>query len=357
MTSSPLPPTYAAARADFVAAATAAGARITSTSHPRRGRQDEELAIDVAELGPRDASDVVLIVSGTHGVEGYCGSALQTQWLRDRVSSRPEGTRVVLVHALNPFGFSWVRRTDENNVDLNRNFIDWDAPRPRRPGYDELAALLVPENWDEATVAAADEQLIERLMATTMEEFQETVSGGQFDHGDGIFYGGTEPSWSHRWLRSWWSDELDGVERLAVIDLHTGLGPWGFGELISSEHIGSAGHRRATEWWGEITSMVDGDSVSAALLGDWLAAIPAALPDVEVTAIAIEYGTVDSVAVLHSLRADAWLHSRGDPTAPEAAAVRDEVRAAFVDDAPEWIEAVMARFDEVVDRTFAALER
>ena len=323
--------------------------------HPRQGREGEELAIDVAELGPPDASDVVVIVSGTHGVEGYCGSALQSHWLRTGADDRPEGVRVVLVHALNPFGFSWVRRTDENNVDLNRNFIDWDQTPPTRPAYDEIAALLVPPEWNDATVAAADAALFDRLAAVSFEEFQETVSGGQFDHPDGVFYGGAEPSWSHRWLVDWWRSGLGAPERVAIIDLHTGLGPWGHGELISSEPTGSPGHDRAARWWGEVTSMVDGDSVSATLVGDWLAAAPAHLPGVELTAVALEFGTVDSITVVNALRADAWLHAHGDPTGEDAAGVRAAVRAAFADDAPEWIETVAGRFDEVVDRTFRAL--
>ena len=350
-----LRPTYAAARAEFLEASTAAGARHRAAIHPRQGREGEELAIDVAELGPVDADDVVMIVSGTHGVEGYTGSALQSHWLRDRSSARPDDVRVVLVHALNPFGFSWVRRTNEHNVDLNRNFIDWDAPLPTRPAYDEIAELLVPKVWDDATVAAADAELLERLAAGSFEEFQETVSGGQFAHPGGVFYGGDAPQWSHEWLTGWWRDHLGSPARLAIIDVHTGLGPWGHGELISSEPIGSPGHERASAWWDGVTSMIGGDSVSATLVGDWLAAAPAMLPGVELTAVALEYGTVDSISVLHALRADAWLHAHGDPTGPGAAAVRDAVRAAFADDSPEWIEQVTARFDEVVDRTFDAL--
>jgi hypothetical protein len=100
-----LAPSYALARADFLAAAASAGARIEHHRHPERGIDGEELAVDVAELGPVDAPDVVLVVSATHGVEGYCGSALQTGWLEERSTERPASVRLVLVHALNPFGF------------------------------------------------------------------------------------------------------------------------------------------------------------------------------------------------------------------------------------------------------------
>ena len=101
--------------------------------------------------------------------------------------------------------------------------------------------------------------------------------------------------------------------------------------------------------------MGDGESVSAELSGDWLGAIQAMVPDVEVTAAALEYGTVDMVTVLQSLRADAWMHAHGDPTGSDAAAIRDQVRAAFLDDDPSWLATIITRFDEVADGAVRAL--
>jgi hypothetical protein len=143
------------------------------------------------------------------------------------------------------------------------------------------------------------------------------------------------------------------VKRAAVIDLHTGLGPWGHGELISSEHPGDT-LDRLRDWWGSVTSLHDGTSVSAELAGEWLGAIDSYAPDTEITAVAIEYGTVDPVTVLQSLRADAVLHAHGDPTAPEAEEIRTQVRAAFIDDDPKWLEACWPRYHSVV---MAAVER
>ena len=153
-----LAPTYETARRDVLAAATRAGAEVTSFPHPESGREGEELAIDVIEVGPDDAGSVVVIVSGTHGVEGYAGSALQHWWLDERSATMPEGVRVVIVHALNPVGFSWVRRVNEDNVDLNRNFVDWSKPPPTNDGYREIADLLVPADWSEGSQSRNDER-------------------------------------------------------------------------------------------------------------------------------------------------------------------------------------------------------
>ncbi len=343
-----LSPTYPIARAAFLAAADAAGATIDTFEHPRRGPEGEPLGIDVAELGPRDAATVVLVFSATHGVEGYCGSALQTHWLQHHAAERPADIRIVNIHALNPFGMAWVRRVNEDNVDLNRNFVDWSQPVPANVDYDGIADDVVPDDWSAETQQRTMESLLALLAEWGFPKLQTVVSGGQYHHPKGVFYGGTGPVWSHRWLRDWCANNLADAQRVIIIDLHTGLGPWGHGELIGSAAPGDPLFDRALALWPDSKSMLAGDSVSAVLAGDWLNVADQLAPHAEVTPICIEYGTVDGITVLQSLRADAWLHGHGDPTGPDAPAIRAQVRAAFADDNPEWIATCWPRFHEVL---------
>ena len=340
--------TYDESRRRFLETASLAGATIESHPHPLTGRDGEMLAIDVATIGPAEAPSALVIVSGTHGVEGFTGSALQHHWLEHHARERPADVRVVLLHAFNPYGFAWVRRVNEDNVDLNRNFVDWEQPPPANEDYGGIAHLLVPDTWDDDTQQTTTLALLAYAEEHGFERLQAVVSGGQYSHPTGVFYGGTGPVWSHRWLDEHLRDLVGVATRVGIVDLHTGLGPWGHGELIS--HVGrdDPGYQRGTAWWGEVRSMVDGESVSADLSGDWLAAADEVLADIEVTSAALEYGTVDTVSVLQSLRADAVLHASGDPLAEGADAVRAQVRAAFADDDPAWFDAVAARFDDVI---------
>ena len=344
---------YQTARNAFLTATQSVRASVTSYPHPQIGPAGEPLAVDVAELGSSEAEKTVLVVSGTHGVEGYCGSALQTEWVAKHSGDRPDDTRIILVHGFNPVGFAWVRRVNEDNVDLNRNFINWSESPPLNTDYQQIADLLVPAEFTEAEQQRTFNELFALAGEWGMDRFQAAVSGGQFTHPTGLFYGGTGPVWSHRWIRNWAATALHDVRHLTIIDLHTGLGPWGFGELISSRPRAHAEFQRAIDKWGEVRSMVDGDSVSTNITGDWLAVTSELSPTSEVTAVALEFGTVDLISVLLALRADAWLHSHGDPTGPRAQQVRAQVRAAFADDDPKWIATCWQRFHQVMNGALA----
>ncbi len=355
-----LAPDYPEARRRFLTAATAAGASVVSHPHPgATGPDGAQLAIDVARLGPDDASAVLVVVSGTHGVEGFAGSALQTRWLTAPPAPLRPGLALVMVHALNPYGFAWTRRSNEDNIDLNRNFVDWTRPLPANEGYGELADLLVPERWDVETREATTTALLVEAGERGLDAMQRIISGGQYHHPGGVFYGGDGPAWSHRWLRANAEAVTGPARRVGVVDLHTGLGPWGHGELIVTPPGDHPISQRAKRWWGDVRSSSDGDSVSTDLTGDWLGAVEELWPASEVTAVCLEFGTVDEVQVLQALRGEAWLHAEtrrlghepgavdGEAEAP-GPTIRADVRAAFADDDPAWLATLAPRFEEVM---------
>lgn len=131
------------------------------------------------------------MVSGTHGVEGFCGSGCQVALLADGfVEARPSGCAVVLLHALNPYGFAWLRRVNEDGVDLNRNFQDFSQPLPDSSAYEELHDALVPREWDGLVRAEADRALAEYVAKRDMRAYQAAVSTGQYTRPTGLFCGG-----------------------------------------------------------------------------------------------------------------------------------------------------------------------
>jgi len=353
-----LPGTYTEAATAFRTAAERAGATLDRYEHQLHGPDGDALAIDVARLGPTNGA-VLMVMSGTHGVEGFAGSACQLGWLEQDAArtATDAGLGVVLVHAVNPYGFSWTRRVNEDNVDLNRNWIDFSAPLPENPGYDELADVLVPERWDEETQDVTTARVLEYANRHGFPALQAAVSGGQYHHATGLFYGGTRPSWSRETLAEIVDKYVAGAPQVAVVDLHTGLGDFGVGELLGPKPYTEA-WERARAWYGELTTPGEAESVSAAVSGDVLDGIERQLGDgVEYTPIAIEWGTVDIVEVLQALRADAWLHAYGDPTGSDARPIKAALRAAFAPDDGEWARLVGDRFEEVIGRAIAGLAK
>ena len=331
-------PDYGTARAKFREAAKAAGAAIESFGHPDRGPDGGDLSTDVALIGPKAAERVLVTISATHGVEGFCGSGAQIDWLRrGEAASLPTGLAVLIIHAINPYGFAWLRRVTNENVDLNRNWIDFDQPVPENPGYDALAAAAGPAEWTEAAQAEAAQTLLGYAREHGFPALQQAVSGGQYRHPKGIFYGGAGPSWSRRTQTQIFTDYLSGAGRVGIVDYHTGLGPYGFGEQIVTDRPGTAGYDRALRWFGAaITCPAAGDSTSADIKGDNLGAAPELMPQAEVTGMALEVGVLDLTATLSALRADAWLHGYGDPTSPDGREIKRAIRDAFYGDTDTW---------------------
>ncbi len=350
---------YAQARAKFLAAAEEAGLDAESHLHPLLGRDGEALALDVVLEGARDAKSLLILSSGCHGVEGYCGSGAQHALLRDpawHALLRDRGVAVLYLHALNPWGFSWWRRTTQENVDLNRNFHDFAQPLPANPGYDEIAALLVPPSWPPS--AEVDAALQRHVAAHGLRAFQQAVTSGQHDHPEGIFYGGRNPTWSNVTLRHVLQEHGRRCERLGWIDFHTGLGPSGVGERIFACRDDAAALARAKAWWGDaITSIYDGSSTSASLTGLMWTVAYEECPQAEYTGIALEYGTVPVMKVLDALRADQWLENHPEASAAQREAIKQRTLAAFYTDTDAWKQAVLAQAVDAATQAVTGLTR
>jgi hypothetical protein len=348
---------YAEARDKFLAAAEAADLDVESHPHPMRGRDGELLAMDVVREGARDASRLLLITSACHGVEGFCGSAVQTALLHDagwHAAVRASGVAVLYIHALNPYGFSWWRRVTHENVDLNRNFHDFSQPLPANPEYDEIAALLVPPTWPPPPEVAAK---VGALVARHgVDALQAIIARGQHNWPEGLFYGGRNPTWSNVTLRHVLSEHGRRCERLGWIDVHTGLGPSGHGERIFACRDDTAALARTRSWWGDaVTSIYDGSSTSPNLTGlMWLAAYEEC-PQAEYTGVALEYGTKGVLEVIDALRADQWLENHPEASEALGRQIKRALRDAFYIDDDAWKRQVVEQAREVAHEAVRGL--
>ncbi len=348
---------YAEARGKFLDASAAAGLEPRAHRCPATGPGGEALYTDVVRAGPADAEAVLVATSSTHGVEGFCGSGAMTGLLRDgHLTGLPGGLAVLLVHAINPHGFAHLRRVNEDNVDLNRNFVDHEAPHPANAEYGTIHHMVVPADWDGPARAEADAAIESYVAEHGADAFQAVVSLGQYDHADGTFYGGRAPTWSNRTFRGIIASELSRAQRIGFIDFHTGLGPRGYGELQYEGLPDSAEYLRAQQWYdGEVASAVAGDASSPIVSGHIGLAMYEGAPDAEVTVMGLEYGTLHFTQVLEAVRADNWLYIHGEVDSPLGAGIKAAIRDAFYGDDDAWKEAVYDRAVEIYRKTAAGL--
>jgi hypothetical protein len=340
------PTDYYAGRDAFLAAAKAAHAKIQTFEHPTaRGPGNRPIWIDVATLGNPSAKYGLGFVSGTHGPEGYVGTAAQVGFLTSDLLDRSSDLRIVMLHAHCAYGYAWNSRFNEDNIDLNRNYLDFNQkPWPINEGYEQLAEAIELPDVSPSSLEASNRKMLAYAMENGFPALQAAISAGQYSHPNGLFFGGHAPSWSRQVMESHFVETLRGCERIVIIDWHTGLGPPGYGEVIYS-------HDPGTERWevgqaifeGECRSTKDGSSASADLFGTLDEALERMLQPADTVCVALEFGTIETQAVIAATRATSWLHTRGDRNGPDAPSILATSKAAFYIDTSEWREAVWLR--------------
>jgi hypothetical protein len=348
---------YAAAREKFTAAARHASARLESHHNPATGPDGLKLSAESAWLGPRDADRVLIVMSGTHGAETFSGSAIQVGLLQSGIAKEiAGGLGLLMIHAINPSGFAWVRRVTEGNIDLNRNFVTHGATYPSNAGYETLRDAICPEEWHGEAKAKADAKLLAYGAEHGAMALQSAITSGQYVDDRGIFYGGLAPTWSNRTFRDIVVRNAAQARHVGFIDLHTGLGPYGYGEIISNHYAGTPGLARIRDWFGsEATSSDDGSSTSAPVAGDTNVGLDEALPKAAVGGITLEYGTEPLRDMIDAVRADNWLHTHGRLDSSEGRAIKARMRKAFYPDADDWRAMVWERAVEVTRRMVKGL--
>jgi hypothetical protein len=350
--------TYTGSRENFHQACSQAGIDVDHYIHPLLGIDDEELATDVARIGPVDAETVIILTSATHGVEGFGGSGIQVGMLLDKNGPKlPIGTALLLIHGVNPFGFSWCRRVNEDNVDMNRNFVDHAGNNyPENELFELLYPHAVPKRWQESDFLECNKQLDLLANEHGAVPVRKALTKGQYFHPDSVHFGGQKASWSNETLYKICQKELVNAKQGILIDLHTGLGPYGYGELMTPAKPGEAVFDRLFDWFGdEVHSTTAGSSNYAGSKGSVLAGFRPGSDNLEWTSVGLEFGTLDQKTVSHAMRGDIWVYVHGDPQSPLGDDIRTLVRDAFYVDEDKWKQMLWERGREVIERVIEGL--
>ncbi len=299
---------YQDARTKFLDAVTGSGAALLERHrNPTRGPDGSELFTDVAWIGPAEARKLLVLNSATHGIEGYCGSGCQAGWLGKGHFARDAApdTAVLLIHAINPHGFAWGRRVTEENVDLNRNFLDHARPHPKNADYETLAHHINPREWTPDSLAQADAAIARHYGLAKADFLPAAVHGGQY------------------------MNRFRGRRNIEL----------------------------AQSWFDEVSTVPASGATWHVPSGLLALALDEGVPQATTVPMVIEFGTHEVNAVLKAIRADNWLHCHGKVDSPQGREIKAFMREMFYPALPEWKLMVFSRSNDVIRQALVGLAR
>ena len=194
---------------------------------------DEGLYIDNILLPAKgEHTNLIVLTTGVHGIEGYIGSVMLDVFFDEIYPTiNTENTGVLVIANVNPYGMKNYRRYNENNVDLNRNFIeDWDRfDRASNTEYPKVVNFLQPKGkmgnafWHEVGFYLS---LAKEAVFNGADTISDALLTGQYEYAEGVYYGGNGDEASTTYLKGEFAKCLSGdYENIIHIDIHSGYGP------------------------------------------------------------------------------------------------------------------------------------
>ncbi|MGZ3691839.1 MAG: M14 family metallopeptidase [Pseudobdellovibrio sp.] len=205
-------------------------------------KNDKDLFVDSAYWPAlKSPKSLLVVTSGIHGSETYAGSAILQMFLQEIMPHlNRDHLGVLLVHAMNPYGFKHHRRTTENGVNLNRNFsISGELYKTRNTASEKIHEKLFPRTKvSSARCAMMDKLQIKNGTAffddISMDQFTKATAPGQFVTPQDLEYGGKALEPQSLRLVERLKQLMPLYKDVISLDLHTGLGDQNRLHLLTS---------------------------------------------------------------------------------------------------------------------------
>ncbi|MEJ6530482.1 MAG: M14 family metallopeptidase, partial [Euryarchaeota archaeon] len=249
----------------------------------------------------------IISSSGVHGVEGYPGSAIQLSIMDKLAKSEPfDDYGVIFIHAVNPYGMAWWRRFNENNVDLNRNFLRLDELYSGVPdGYEAVKDFINPKTVPKKNEYSFNIRALLLILKYGYPNLKQAVAEGQYQYPAAIQYGGSKLEKGPSMLIDWLNDNLVPVKQIFAIDHHTGLGPSGHDTLLLPLELRNKDFDKFVElqqlFPGHI-ELLSKTGVGYEIKGDIHQGLVNRFPGISWTYLTQEFGTFKSIKVIRANR-------------------------------------------------------
>jgi Protein of unknown function (DUF2817) len=335
-------PNYYTARDQFCSKTAELGWQLESCS------VEENLSIDVAISAYLPNRPTILVSSGLHGGEGFFGSAVQLALLDS--GSLATDLNWVFIHSLNPYGFANLRRCNEDNIDLNRNFLlPGEEYRGSSPIYSKISPVLNPERL--GGIDWFVPQMLGAIAKYKLANIWQAVAEGQYDFPKGLFFGGQAASKTQQILQEHLPQWIGESQNILHLDFHTGLGKWGTYKLLMDTVVTTAElHNLQTHFGAESILAIDGGKKKYQVrgnIGQWTRQL---LQPRNYNYFCAEFGTYSFAKVLMLLRQENYVHNWLASTDPAYLRTKEQMQEIFCPESDQWRSMVIAKSMEILNQ-------
>lgn len=299
-----------------------------------------------------------------HGLEAAAGAATILQWLDEKQQDAlPPDVSVLLIHALNPFGWAHSSRCNEDGVDLNRNSIDWTAPPPENQAYDDIHEFVARADIDEKGLQSFTSEIHGLIQRKGLAYALHAAAAGQYVYSSGLSYGGSSLSWSCRIMFEIAETYLKRTENVLFLDWHTGIGPYAEPFFIIDSPKTSRDYILASSWWP--TNRIHSEDALDEATPNYTGLLTVGVREVllkytkiSLVGMVVEWGTYDISTMLQALLMDNWLRKNSHLAGTEKYDhVRSQIIERFCPAAPAWRRAVLEKSRGIYEEALAGIDR
>ena len=316
-----------------------------------------DLSIDWITADPEGSAEkVFLITTGLHGIEGFVGAAMLDLFLKEFLPKiNPEKIGLLLVHTLNPWGMANNRRFNQNNVDLNRNFmadpVEFEVVFNQN--YLKLDRILNPQRplrpfWQEDPTFFL--QVISNLARYGIQSLREAVMFGQQSNPAGLYFSGREYQPETILVRDLVDRVFSRYEKVLHLDIHTGYGPSDQMSLVAAPSETRSSEKMMDEFNYPLVVKANPDefySMQGDMI-DWIYQYQqTSYPGVNYFGAALEFGTYGDGVLMEtkSLRTMIYIN-QADQQGTASSKVGSRIQAEFVEmyfpKSPVWRKKALA---------------
>jgi hypothetical protein len=268
---------------------------------------DDDLTVDLLYIPCQQQMDKLLIIScGVHGVEGFVGNAVELMFMEKYISEDLlNHTGLLFINSVNPYGFKYLRRVSENNVDLNRNSsTDASLYSNVNEGYTKMYSFINPKgkvNTKSCKNRMFNLRAVFKIIRASMPVLRQAVLQGQYQYPEGLYYGGSNFEPQIVALTPIISSICEPYKSVFAIDMHTGYGEKGKLHLFPNT-VGDVAKKQLEEIFaGYEIDWSDSDDFYT-VTGDFVDFMNTINKDKAFLPMTFEYGTMNSQTTKGSLK-------------------------------------------------------